>query len=95
MEAVNPGFHFREDDLASLRGKLIGVVLGEEEYIGNGGAKKIRLTVRQTRSVDAIRRGDFTIPALKPLKSAPASEPTSFPSFGGFSQVEDDGELPF
>ena len=70
-------------------------MLGEEEYIGNGGAKKTRHTVSQTRSVDAIRRGDFTVPALKPLKSAPASEPASFPSFGGFAPMEDGGELPF
>lgn len=95
LEASNPGYHFREDDLSSIRGKLIGVVLGEEEYMSNVGTKKTRLTVRQTRSVDAIRRGDFTVPPLKPLKSAPASEPASFPSFGGFSPMEDDGDLPF
>lgn len=94
LESSNPGYQFREDDLSALRGKLIGVVLGEEEYMGNGGTKKTRLTVRQTRSADAIRRGDFTVPPLKPLKPSAAgpafssSEPYTLPPFN-------DGPLPW
>lgn len=92
LEASNRGYLFDEDHLEALRGKLLGVVLGEEEYIGNNGEKKNRLYVAQVRSVKAIQDGDFTIPELKKLaeRERPASPFAEFDA-AGFG----DGELPF
>lgn len=67
LEASNRGYHFRTDRLSDLEGKLFGVVLGEEEYRAKDGTVKTRLYVAQTRSVKAIRDGDFKVPELKKL----------------------------
>ncbi len=88
VEESNPGYIFDTRDPEGLVGKRFGVILGEEEYIGNDGRKKTRLYVFQTRSVDAIAKGDFTIPALKTLEpQAPVS--------GVSAYDPDDGPLPW
>ena len=104
VEASNRGYVFHESDVQSLRGKLIGVVLREEEYMGNGGEIRTRLDVAQVKTVDAIRANDFTIPAKKrytgssgysPQSPAPSAPNNGF-SGGGFMEVSDeDGDLPF
>lgn len=90
LETSNRGYIFREDRLDDLRGKVFGIVLGEEEYRKNDGSVGKRLYVHQARSVKSIRDGDFTVPELKKL---PASQTP--PASGGFYPVSDDGELPF
>lgn len=105
LEESNPGYFFDEDNLQAMRGKFIGIILGEEEYRANDGNVKKRLTVTNTRSVQAIREGDFKIPELKKLKPSGgfsggfsdgfASEPKSFSSPGFTDLSADDGELPF
>lgn len=91
LEASNPGYAFREDRLDDMIGKRLGVVLGEEEYVGGDGTVKKRLYVAQTRSVAAIQKGDFRVPALRRLPPSPAAPaPSPAPAF-----PEDDGELPF
>ncbi len=52
-----------------LKGKLVGVVLQEEEYQGNDGTVKLRLTVQETRSIDEIRKGNFKVKERKRLSS--------------------------
>ena len=95
LEKSNPGFQFREDRLDDLRRKYIGVVLGEEEYIANDGSVKTRLAVRSTRSVDAIRSGDFKVPSLKTLQNGAKAYGGDTPS--GFTDLSDepDDKLPF
>lgn len=95
LEKSNPGYTFREDDLQDMRRKYIGVVIGEEEYIAKDGTIKMRPTVRQTRSVDSIRNGDFKVPELKTLQNgarAYGGENTS--GFTDLSNKQDD-DLPF
>lgn len=102
LEVSNRGYQFNTRQLDTLRGKLFGVVLGEEEYTGNDGSLKTRLYVAQTRSVKAIRDGEFKAPALKKLKEA-APQQTSYqpqPYAAAAAQSwqplnDDDGELPF
>ncbi|MFV0527737.1 MAG: hypothetical protein ACK5MN_03305 [Lachnospiraceae bacterium] len=90
VEASNSGFKFGNDETAFI-GKHVGIILGEEEYIGNDGATKVRVNVESTRSVQAIKDGDFEIPEFKAL---PSSGPTSTDS--SFVSVSDgDEELPF
>lgn len=71
LEVSNNGYHFRTDQLDAMRGKKLGIVLGEEEYCSKDGELKTRLYVAQVRSVKAIRDGDFKVPALKKHKGAP------------------------
>ena len=71
IEESNPGF----DAMAALNadkwelfvGKLVGIVLGEEEYIGNDGSVKTRFGFPRLKSVQDIRDGKFKVPALKKL----------------------------
>ena len=54
-------------DEQRLVGKAIGYVIGEEEYEGNDGTVKVRLRVRSTKPIQAIREGRFKQPELKKL----------------------------
>ena len=80
VEESNEGYTWDWNE-AGLAGKKIGLVLGEEEYMGNDGAVKTRLYVKDIKTVEDIRRGDFKVPPLKKLKgmgvaAAPAVEAT-------------------
>ncbi len=66
VEESNPGYKF-DDDESSLIGKMVGIVLQEEEYIGNDGNKKTRLIVNKTKTIDQIREGKFRIPETKKM----------------------------
>lgn len=77
-----------QNDEKNLLGMKIGLIFGEEEYIGNDGTKKTRLYVSGMRSVESIRANDFIVPDLKVLKEekdAPAKKVTPI----------DDDDLPF
>lgn len=67
VERSNPGYTF-DNNPQSLVKKYVGVVIGEEEYLGNAGEKKVRTYVDRTVSGQRIREGDFKIPELKRLK---------------------------
>lgn len=81
LEDSNPGYRFDEFDLRDMVGRRFGVVLGEEEYTKNTGEVKARLYVYQTRSIQAIQKGDFKVPELKRL----AENRKPSPAFGGAS----------
>lgn len=87
VEQSNPGYKFANDE-KTLRGKLVGVVLGEEEYAANDGSVKTKLVVNRFTSVSKIREGDFEIPPKKLLNGSSASAAYSAP-------VSDNDDLPF
>lgn len=94
VEQSNKGYRFDDRNVQGLVGKYFGVVLGEEEYRKNNGDTGTRLYVAQVRSVEAIREGDFRVPAPKRLEAGP--RPAARPSGAGFAPVgDDDGDLPF
>ena len=62
----NSGFVFTDDEKVFKR-KLIGLVLGYEEYTANDGSVKQRLIVTDWVSVADIKAGNFTVPKLKTL----------------------------
>lgn len=67
----NKGFIFDGNehcDESTLIGKKIGMVLGEEEYIGNDGSTKTKLYVAREIDVADIKAGKFKVPPLKKLK---------------------------
>lgn len=67
-------------DEKTLKGKKIGLLLGEEEYEGNDGTIKTRLYVVREFSIDKI--GEQKVPELKKLKvetpAAPATDDKGF-----------------
>lgn len=83
-EESNPGYKFAYDE-KTLIGKRVGIVLGEEEYVGNDGSTKTRLYIDRFRNTKAILENDYKVPELKKLKE---EVPT-------FEDVIDDDELPF
>lgn len=88
-------------DERQLIGKEVGVVLGEEEYIGNDGSIKTRLSVVKVMASDKIRAGEFTVPEKKKLESVAApsggvidmTAPAAQEIPQDFAQLE--AELPF
>jgi hypothetical protein len=78
---------WKEQDLV---GKLVGLVLGSEEYVSTMGEIRERLYVSANRSVEAIKTGDFKVPELKKVQD-PVSAGATNP--GGFTL--DDSDIPF
>ena len=73
-----------------LVGKLIGLLIGYEEYRSDRGELRERTRVTATRSVETIRSGNYKVPELKKIEdSMPSSGPVK-----GFEQVNE-ADLPF
>lgn len=91
VQESNPGYVFNNDE-NTLKRKLIGIVLGEEEYLAKDGTIKTRLYVDSVHSINAIKNKEFEIPYFKKL--APVGFPQT--SQTEFATLEDDdGDLPF
>ncbi len=94
----NPGFVFdggrQNADEKTLVGKHVGLILGEEEYIGNDGNKKTRLYVNTECDVNDIKAGRFRVPELKKLKEGSQPRPVQNIDFISISPAEKD-EIPF
>ena len=93
IEESNPGYHWDWDE-SKLKGKVIGVIFGEKEFETQNGDVIIVTECRGIRSVDCIKNGKFKMPALKTLSGAPSVSSTSTSS-NGFTEVDDDDDLPF
>lgn len=91
VQDSNPGYVWDWKE-AALKGKLVGVVIGYEEYEANDGNVKERQRVAACMSAERIRKGNFKVPELKKL-AASASAPTGSP-ISGFTPVSDD-DIPF
>lgn len=88
VEGSNGGFKWEWNEKA-LEGKLVGLVLGEEEYIKNDGSVGTRLKVRNVKPAQDIRSGKFKVPEKKVLPNeSKASSSTS-----GFTPS--DSDIPF
>lgn len=86
IEASNEGYKWKWDE-DTLVGKIVGIVLGEEEYENNRGEIKNGLKVRSCRTADSIRKGDFKVPEPTKLERAAAIP-------DGFTALTDN-DLPF
>lgn len=74
-------------DEKTLKGKKIGLLLGEEEYEGNDGTIKTRLIVVREFSIDKI--GEQKVPELKKLKvDAPQVDENGFMTIPEGSEEE-------
>ena len=88
VEESNPGFTFPWDQVAYLKGKKVGGVFGQEEYMNDKGEKKKATKLFWFCSAD--RAKDAKVPKLKELKAA-----TTSPSpVGGLADIDKD-DIPF
>ncbi len=81
IEESNPGFDamaaFTADKWGLFIGKRVGIVLGEEEYIGNDGSVKTRFGFPRLKSVQDIHDGKYRVPPLKKLDGSKESTPAA------------------
>ena len=90
------GTEFVKEAVAGLKeqqlvGKLVGLVIGYEEYASDRGDTRTRSYVKAVISADRVRRGDFKIPELKRLEgaAAPAITEHAGEAPAGFSWGDD------
>jgi hypothetical protein len=88
IEQTNTGYAWDWNE-KGLVGKFVGLVLGEEEYIGNDGGIKTRLYVKDIKTVEQIKSGDFKIPEIKKVKTEMSIDDT------GFIPMPNNDDLPF
>lgn len=73
VENSNKGYTWNWDE-QTLKGKLVGIVLQEEEYIPQQGNHKgeirTRLICQEIKSADKIRKGDFKVKDKKTINLA-------------------------
>ena len=50
------------------------MIIADEEYLNTKGQKRVRNYVASVRSLEAIEKGDFTIPALKEIDESKIAE---------------------
>lgn len=91
-------------DETKLVGKLVGMVVGEKEYIGNDGQIKVKLDTYNATfiTISDLNEGNYTVPEFVPLNMdqvQPAAagnvvDTTSDAAIEGFGPVSDD-ETPF
>lgn len=90
IEASNAGYAWDWNE-KGLIGKVVGLVLGEEEYKNSTGEIKTKLVVSQVKTVEEIKNGDFKVPA--PKKLAVENSTNDFAKFTPVDDLSDD--LPF
>lgn len=73
VQNSNKGYKWANDE-TTLKGKKVGIVLQEEEYIktmgANAGQVGTRLMLQEVHSVDEIKKGNFTLKPKKTLSDA-------------------------
>lgn len=84
VERSNKGYSWDFNE-KTLVGKLVGLIISDEQYQNQKGQIRERNYVAAVRSVDIIKKGEFDVPPLKELdgskiqpttaKSAPVVDP--------------------
>jgi hypothetical protein len=79
----NPGLEFNPFkqggvDVDILKDKIIGVVVGKEEYLNRNGEVRENNVVSRFIEVNKIKENKFKIPATKKLKNQEAAFANSF-----------------
>lgn len=74
VEKSNPSFTWAWDEKA-LIGKLVGLVIGDEEYISTDGSVKTWPKVKNVKTVNDIKEGRFRVPETKKIEEESATTP--------------------
>lgn len=91
IEQSNAGYVWAWDE-KSLMGKYVGLVIGYEEYVNGSGETKERLYVKDVKTVEQIKQGDFKVPELKKLS---VEVPNKIAQSATLVSSADDDMLPF
>lgn len=100
VEESNAGFVWKDDEYA-LRGKYVGILYRDEEFIGQDGLKHSSAKPAFFCSTQRIRTGNFTIPRPKIIAETAVDTPQAFTSVpeDTFTPIETavsgDKDLPF
>ena len=91
IEQSNAGYEWDWNE-KGLIGKVVGLVLCEEEYKNANGDIRTKLAVSQIKTVEEINNGDFNIPAPKKLEVENSTN-----NFASFTPIADGSmdDLPF
>lgn len=89
VERSNEGYKWNGDE-ELLIGKLVGAVLQHEEYEGNDGTLKTKVTVNAFESVKNIKEGNFKVPEKKVLEKANRGNKVVDNSAHSFQPLSDD-----
>ncbi len=93
VQDSNANFKFDYNE-TKLVGKLVGLVLAEEEYINNKNEVKTRMYVSSVHSVQDIKNKAFKVPEKKTLSTT--NEPAAAPAEKNVNtEVASDEECPF
>lgn len=81
VEKSNKGYAWDNDE-KKLKGKKVGLVLFEQEYISKDGKVKTSLKVSKAHSIDAIKSGDFDVPERECVAQSTSSSSFTATTFG-------------
>lgn len=97
VEESNPGYVWNWDE-STLKGKKIGLILQEEEFVPTGGAHagelRTRLIVQKVVNVETIKSGKYKVPELKKLDKYTAPTVQTQPTAHQPVNISND-DLPF
>ena len=97
VEESNPGYVWNWDE-STLKGKKVGLILQEEEFVPTGGTHagelRTRLIVQKVVNVETIKSGNFKVPELKKLDKYTAPTVQTQPTAPQPVNISDDS-LPF
>lgn len=93
IEKSNKGYTWDFDE-KKLKGKIVGLVLGEEEFLNSSGKLRTRTYVNAVRSVDVIHKGEFEVPELKKLDATKATSAITKSAEPFVNPFENDGAAP-
>lgn len=93
VEKSNKNYTWNFDE-STLKGKLVGLIIGEEEFVNSSGKMRTRTYVNAVRSVDIIREGKFEVPELKKLSADKVAASTSAASQPFQNPFDNDDSAP-
>ena len=80
----NPKFEWKWNE-QDLKNKVFGVVVGTEEYLKKNGGVGTRPYIDSVHSVEAIEKGDYTVPDVKKLNPTKVTSKPAEPFVNPFS----------
>ena len=80
----NPKFEWKWNE-QDLKNKVFGVVVGTEEYLKKNGGVGTRPYIDSVHSVEAIEKGDYTVPEVKKLDPTKTTSKPAEPFVNPFS----------